>query len=273
LGLQAISTRVIGLAPKIIDKRTFETVLCRGGSVERPFGAERLRIASTAINIDRLRNGGIPLLNCYREDSITHSLGKLVDVRVENGAVIGRILFHQTERGVEAAELINESGKFDISVAYAAEEIEIYDKNNALVDPNDGERANEPGLTFEIAQWQICALGLLRSDPSAVGEIADRAYRSPVAPAVAAAFERMAATHMAALGNPDQRLASRFVKPTLNVSIFNDNGDGHHRSVVSATRARMRAAQTLLESEYIDSDWRHVIMPPDMLFFGRPERL
>jgi hypothetical protein len=67
LGLPAISTRVIGFAPRKIDKRTFESVLCHGGLIERPFGFERLRIAQAAINVDRLNNGGIQLLDSYRE--------------------------------------------------------------------------------------------------------------------------------------------------------------------------------------------------------------
>jgi hypothetical protein len=279
LGLPTISTRVIGFAPRKIDARTFQTVLCRGGLIERPFGFERLRIAQAAVNIDRLRNGGIPVLNSYREDSIAHSLAKVIDIRVEDGAVVGVIKFHATERGQEAAELINQTGKFDISVAYNTEAIEIYDIHNRRVDANDGERASELGLAFEVTQWEICALGLLRSDQAViedqrlfiVGAQEDRAYHGPVAPAVAATFERMAATHMAMVdANTDQRLASRAVKPVINVSIFDDHD--HHRTVVDATRARMRAAQKLIECG--NTDWRDIVMPPrDMIYFGKPERM
>ena len=60
LGMPAISTRVIGLAPRKIDKRTFETVLCRGNLIERPFGFERLRIGQASINIDRMKNSCVP---------------------------------------------------------------------------------------------------------------------------------------------------------------------------------------------------------------------
>jgi hypothetical protein len=247
LGLPAISTRVIRLAPRKIDARTFETVLCRGDPIERAFGFERLRIASTAINIDRMHNGGIiPVLDSFREDSVLErSLAKVIDIRVEDGAVVGVIRFHETERGEQATELINETGKFDISVAYSTEAIEIYDIHNRRVDANDGERAAEVGLAFEVTQWEICALGLLRCDQGAVGT-QDRAYRSPVAPDVARVFERMAAAHMATVdANSDQRLASRVVKPVINVSIFDDHD--HHRDMVTATRARLAAAQKLIE--------------------------
>ena len=54
------SRRVIGLTPRKIDKRTFETVLCRGNLIERPFGFERLRIGQASINIDRMKNSCVP---------------------------------------------------------------------------------------------------------------------------------------------------------------------------------------------------------------------
>jgi hypothetical protein len=269
LGLPAISTRVIGLAPRKIDKRTFETVLCRGDLIERSFGFERLRIAQACIDLSRINNGGIALLDSYREDSISRSLGRLIEARVQDGALVGVIAFHQTPDGEEAAKLIDdESSKFNISVAYAADQIEIYDASNALVDPNDTERASEPGIAFEVTAWQIAALGLIRSDESD-HSAQDRAYHGPVAPDVARVFERMAERHMAAIAT-DQRLASRVVKPEINVSIF--NGHDHRRDVVAATRARLAAAQKLIECG--NDGWRDVAMPArDMIFYGRPEAL
>jgi hypothetical protein len=220
----------------------------------------------------------IPVLNSYREDSIAHSLAKVIDIRVEDGAVVGVIKFHATERGQEAAELINQNGKFDISVAYSTEAIEIYDIHNRRVDANDGERASELGLAFEVTQWEICALGLLRSDQAVIEDqrlfivgAQDRAYHGPVAPDVAATFERMVKTHLATVdANSDQRLASRAVKPVINVSIFDDHD--HHRTVVDATRARLAAAQKLIECS--NDGWRDIVMPPrDMIYFGKPESL
>jgi len=272
LGLPAISTRVIDFAPRKIDPRTFETVLCRGDLIERPFGFERLRVAQAAIDISRMQNGGIPVLDSYREDSITRSLGKVIDIRVKDGAVVGVVRFHQTEAGIEAAELINRGGKFDISTAYSTDEIEIYDMHNRRVDPNDGGRASELGLAFETASWQIVAVGLLRSDQDNTFGVQDRAYHGPVAPDVARVFERMAAAHMAMV-ETDHRFASRVVKPVINVSIF-DNGDqsGHHRTVIAATRARIAAAQELLECG--NGGWRDIVMPSrDMIFYGRPEKM
>jgi hypothetical protein len=272
LGLPPISTRVIGFAPRKIDKRTFESVLCHGGLIERPFGFERLRIASTAINIDRMINGGIQMLDSYREDSISRSLGKLIQARVEDGGLVGVIKFHETKDGERAAELIDESGRFNISIAYAAEQIEIYDASNKLIDPADSERASEPGIAFEVTAWQVAALGLLRNnetDQVTVGD-QDRAYHGPVAPAVADIFARMAERHMATV-NTDQRLASRAVRPTINVSIFDGIGPAYRRGTVEAIRARMRARQQLVECS--GTDELREVSRPDLIFYGRPEKL
>jgi hypothetical protein len=268
LGLPAISTRVIGLAAKRINGRTFEVKLCRGNPVERAFGVERLRIGQACIDIDRINSGGIPVLDSLREDSIAHSLGLLVHARVKDGALVGIIKFHETPDGKEAAELIEDDpDKLAVAVAYDTQAIEVYDANNALVNPNDTARANEPGIAFEVTEWQVCALGLLGSDQGAVGN-QDRAYRGPVAPDVARVFERMATAHMAMAATSDHRLASREVKPEINVSIF--NGQTSPRCL-SATSARMAAAQTLIECS--NDGWRDVVMPkPNMIFYGRRKR-
>jgi hypothetical protein len=88
------------------------------------------------------------------------SLGKLIDVSVVDGAVLGgRIKLHRTAEAEQAAALIA-SGKIALSTAYAAEDTEICDANNRRVDPND-TRADEPGIVFEVAHWQIAALALV----------------------------------------------------------------------------------------------------------------
>src|ERR1019366_9566448 len=125
LGLPEISTRVIALQSKMIDARTFEVALCRGGPIERTFGTERLRILASSIDLDRMRDGCmVPVLDSLREDSaVTRSLAKLVDVRIEDGAVWGRVRFHETKNGKKAGELVA-AGKVSIVTAYSAEAME-----------------------------------------------------------------------------------------------------------------------------------------------------
>jgi hypothetical protein len=265
LGTPRYVTRTTTLEANMIDARTFEAALCRGGPVERGVFTERLRIGMSSINLDRMRNDcSIPLLDSLREDSITRSLAKLIDVRIEDGAVIGTIRCHQTEEGRKAATLVT-TGKCDIAISYGVEEVEVYDADNRRVDPNDSERANEEGLIFEAVKWQIIALSLVRRDPGAEIGSLDRAYRSPVRPEIKEIFERMAQRHMIA--------TESLARPVMDISVFDiaDRSDDT-RKIVNATRARMRAAQALLECETLDNSWLKSVMRPDMVFYGSPEK-
>ena len=269
LGLPQISTRLIRLVSKTIDARTVEIALCHGGPVERAYGMERLRILASSINLDRMRNDcAIPLLDGLMEDSvIERSLGKLIDVRIQAATVWGTVRFHQTDKGREAAKLVA-ANKVSAVTAYEVLEMEVYDAKNRRVDPNNADRANEPGLVFEIVKWQPAALGLVRRDPAA-DDHADRAY-APISPAIAEIFGRMAERHLAANVDDGVRVAGRRVRPQLDITIFDkvDRGD----KIVAATRARMLAAQKLIECGD-NCDWQNVRLPPDLVFYGNPEML
>ena len=272
LGLPQISTRLTTLKPTRIDAKTFECALVRGTPIARTFGTERLRILASSINLDRMRDGCmVPVLDSLREDSaVTRSLAKLVDVRIEDGAVWGRVRFHETPQGKKAGELVA-AGKVSIVTAYSAEAMEVYDKDNRRVDPNDAGRADEPGLVFEITRWQIAALGLVRADLAADSDHQDRSY-APISPAVVEIFERMVARHMAC-GDDGKRVSGRRARPEINRTIFDDADQGvdDESKIVAATRARMRSRQKLIECSG-NTDWRDVRLPPDMIFYGYPEK-
>jgi hypothetical protein len=274
LGVQQIATRVTRFEPMVIDGRTFKAAIARGGPVERAYGTERLRISPSSIDLSRTQNDCmVPLLDSLREDSaLEHSLGKLISARIEDNAVVARVRFHQTKPGQRAADLIM-NGALDIAVSYAVDEIEVFDSDNRRIDPNDTGRANEGGIVFEVCKWQIVALSLVRRDLSAGDDVVDRCYRSQISSAIAACFNRMSETHMAAVdANCDPRLLSRAVRPQINISIFgNDDDDGHHRDIVAATRARMAARQKLIECG--GGELRDVVMPPDLIYYGRPETM
>jgi hypothetical protein len=218
----------------------------------------------------------VPVLDSLREDSaVTRSLAKLVDVRIEDGAVWGRVRFHETPQGKKAGELVAR-GKVSIVTAYSAEAMEVYDKDNRRVDPNDAGRADERGLVFEITRWQIAALGLVRSSAHvAHNDHQDRAY-APISPAIAEIFGRMAERHLAANVDDGKRVSGRRARPEINRTIFDDADQGvdDESKIVAATRSRMRSRQKLIECNGSgNTDWRDVRLPPDMIFYGRPEML
>jgi hypothetical protein len=271
LGLPQISTRLTGLlVSKKIDARTVEIALCHGTPIERAFGMETLRLLASSIDLSRMKNDcAIPLLDGLMEDSVLErSLGKLIDVRIQDSTVWGTVRFHQTSKGREAAEMVA-AGAVSVVVAYETTEVEVYDAKNRRVDPNNADRANEPGLVFEITRWQIAALGLVRADRAANNDHhQDRAY-APISPAIAEIFGRMAERHLASNVDDGVRVAGRRVRPQLDITIFDkvDRAD----KIVAATRARMRAAQKLAECGG-NVDWKAIRLPPDLIYYGAAEK-
>ena len=277
LGLPQISTRLTGVVSKKIDARTVAITVCHGTPIERAYGMERLRIGASSIDLSRMRNDcAIPLLDSLREDSVLErNLGKLINVRIQDATVWGTVRFHQTDKGREAAELVA-ANKVSAVTAYEVLEMEVYDAKNRRVDPNNAERATELGLIFEIKRWQIAALGLVRADLAANNDHhfhQDRAYAAPISPAIAEIFGRMAERHLAANVDDGVRVAGRRVRPEINRTIFDaaDRGASDEGRIVAATRARMRAAAKLLECSG-NTDWRDVRLPPDMIYYGSPEK-
>jgi hypothetical protein len=276
LGLRQIETRATALAPTMIDSKTFTAVIARGTAIAHKHFTERLRISGSSIDLCRMMNDcSIPLLDSLMEDSaLARSLGKLIGVEIRDGAIWGSVRFHQTEQGRKAAELVT-AGACDIALAYEVSEYEVFDANNQRVDCDDLERSDEPGIIFEATRWQPVALGLVRADPAAYGSYADRAYTLAVDPEVAASFKRVADRQFD-LHSGDHRFVASRARPQMTRSIFDmasDRGADDQANVVRAIRARVRAAQALIQSEQLDTGWRDVIMPPEMGFYGRPERM
>ena len=256
----------------MIDGRTFECVLCRGTPIARTFGVERLRILASSIDLTRTRGDcAISMIDSLMEDSVlSRSLGKLIDARIENGALHGTIRCHRTPQGEKAAELVA-ANKVSMIIGYSTIEMEIFDSQNRRVSPDDSERANERGLVFEIVKWQPAVLGLARRDPAADEDFQDRSY-TPISPAVAEIFERMVARHMAS-GDDGKRVSGRRARPEINRTIFDaaDRGASDEGRIVAATRARLRAAQKLIECGG-NVDWKAIRLPPDLIYYGNAEK-
>jgi hypothetical protein len=79
----------------------------------------------------------------------------------------------------------------------------------------------------------------------------------------------MAERHLASNVDDGVRVAGRRVRPQLDITIFDkvDRGD----KIVAATRARMRAAQKLMECGG-NCDWQNVRLPPDLIYYGNAEK-
>jgi hypothetical protein len=215
----SLSTRVTGLKTSNIGPHAADVVILHGNAVERGFGDERLQVRTGSIITDRLHGCGIAVLDSHRTDSICSSLGKLEKIWIANGAVRGRIKFHKTSEGREALSMVAAGEINGLSVAYRIDSMEVFDGHNRRINPGDAARSAESDLIFEGTRWEIIELSLVRDDPDAPRNLQDRAYVSPIKPAIADAHARMLA-RQAIIIDHHQRKSSPRPRPQIITSIF-----------------------------------------------------
>jgi hypothetical protein len=145
-----IETRLAKLGPTSYDRdaHTVEADLSFGSPVQRFYGTEVLRIHDDAVDLGRLRRGGIPILDSHNQNSITSALGKLQRAWVEKKALRGEILFHQTPAGQMAEGMVARKEITGISAGYRVEEWEITDPDGRVIDPEVDRLRLDDELTF-----------------------------------------------------------------------------------------------------------------------------
>lgn len=113
--------RFAGFAPNTYDStsRSVEAILSVGSAVRRWGFVEELEISTTAIDLTRVERGLVPLLNAHDRWAIGSVLGAVSNVRIENGQLLGRLNFADTEAGREAEGMVSRGELRGISVGYA----------------------------------------------------------------------------------------------------------------------------------------------------------
>lgn len=91
--------RNTGATPLSYDSKTHEVIatLSKGSPVQRLYGRESLEISARAIDLSRLKQGGIPLLDHHSQAGIDQVLGKVTEAWVSGGALMGRRVFYWSE--------------------------------------------------------------------------------------------------------------------------------------------------------------------------------
>ena len=109
-------------APSTInrDERTFEAVLSTGADVPRmdqagPF-IERLAITAEAVDVAALV--GAPLLDGHQRTRARDVLGRVLEARIENGAIVGRIQFSSRPDAQEIFEDVAAGNIRGLSLGY-----------------------------------------------------------------------------------------------------------------------------------------------------------
>jgi phage head maturation protease len=153
--------------------RTVDAVISKGSPVARFYGTEILRIDPSAVIVDRLIAGGIPLLDSHNQGSVINALGRVVEVWFDRGALMGRLQFNETRQGAIAQGMVARGEISGISAGYRVEEWEIADEDGNVIDPEtDGVRW-DANLTFTAARWELLEASLV-----SVPADADAAIRS-----------------------------------------------------------------------------------------------
>jgi hypothetical protein len=159
----AIDTRFADVAPGSYDKKahTVDAVISMGTAVKRFYGTEVLRIHEDAIDLTRIQQGGIPLLDHHKQDGLDSVLGRVTETWIKRGALMGRIKFNQTEQGQKAEGMVARGEIAGISAGYRVDDWEISNADGEVVDPAKDRVRWDDDLTFTATRWQLFEASLV----------------------------------------------------------------------------------------------------------------
>ncbi|QOG17532.1 HK97 family phage prohead protease [Bradyrhizobium sp. SEMIA] len=143
------------------DARTVDAVLSKGSAVQRSFGKELLRIDKNAVDLSRLKAGGIPLLDSHEQRGIANALGRIARVWFENATLLGRIRFNETPEGSRAMGMVERGELTSLSVGYMVNEWEVRDVDGHLLDPERDRIPYGEELVFEATRWSLLEVSLV----------------------------------------------------------------------------------------------------------------
>lgn len=153
-------TRDLAVTPESYNSaaRTVDAVLSAGTAVRRYYFTEELEISEEAIDLTRVNAGICPLLDTHNQYELNAVIGRISNVRIEEGRLIGTLTFSDTEAG-RAVEARVASGELRaISIGYRVTRWQI-----TATDENDYE-------TWRAVAWELLEASLVPvpADPNAV---------------------------------------------------------------------------------------------------------
>jgi phage head maturation protease len=141
------------------DTHTVNCVISVGSPVQRSFGIERLRISPDAVVLSRMSSSGIPLLDSHRQHGIENALGRFTRTWFESRggqpALMGQIVFNDTERGRLAEGMVKRGEIAGISAGYTVFEWEITGSDGRVLDPDVNRINFDDDLTFTATRWEL----------------------------------------------------------------------------------------------------------------------
>lgn len=156
----AIARTPAGWAPGAIESRriaqsrgassydatahTVEAVLATGYRVRRWYGAEELAIRADAIDLLRVPLQQVHFLDHHNSYERAAVLGTVMSARIENGALVGTIRFHDTEQGRAAEADAAQGNMRGVSVGYRITKLQLVERN-----PDTDEEV------YRAEQWEL----------------------------------------------------------------------------------------------------------------------
>lgn len=155
--------RFADVAPASYNKKdgTVDAVISMGSPVKRMYGTEVLRINENAIDLSRMTQGGIPLLDHHQQGGIDHVLGRVTETWIKRGALMGKLKFNKTPQGEKAEGMVSRGEIAGISAGYRIEDWEISDADGKVLDPEKDRVRWDDDLTFTATRWQLLEASLV----------------------------------------------------------------------------------------------------------------
>jgi phage head maturation protease len=149
--------------PASYDKATHscDCIISAGAPVQRFYGTEVLRIDSKSVDLSRVTNGGVPLLDSHSQASIDAVLGSISTAWIKGAQLYGRIVFAQTPAGRQAEGMVARGELKGISAGYSVSQWEISNADGDIIDPEKGQIVWDDNLTFTATRFQILEASLV----------------------------------------------------------------------------------------------------------------
>lgn len=143
------------------EARSVDCVISMGSPVQRFYGVEKLEISARAVDLARMKSGGIPLLDSHNQNGIDNHLGRFTQTWFSRGALMGKIAFNQTERGQTAMGMVERGEIAGISAGYIVREWQITDDDGNVIDPETTRISLHDNLTFTASRWELLEASLV----------------------------------------------------------------------------------------------------------------
>ncbi|KWV54330.1 hypothetical protein AS156_00965 [Bradyrhizobium macuxiense] len=196
------------------ESHTAEAVLSIGAAVRRLYGTEKLEITPKAVDLGRAQSGLVPLIDSHNIAGIGSVLGRVSQVRIEAGKLIGLLSFDDSDAGRNAEGLVARGTLKGISIGYRVDEWQVTDDDGNVVDPDRERLMWDEQYVFTAVRWELLEVSLVSvpADPDAmIRSTRSMSSSAPIgAERAAEILGRMRTRHQAALNLPETGTLSSF---------------------------------------------------------------